>query len=82
MDTLPLSSCCFKRKMLDNKDQRVIDISEVNSELGLGASLFMMTTKAMAWFFLVLTILNLPAMIFFYHGNDAMNQGLKLSGLH
>ena len=36
----------------------------------------MMTTKAMAWFFVFMTILNLPAMIFFYNGNDASNTGL------
>ena len=53
----------------------------MNSELGLGTSLFMMTTKAMAWFFIFMTILNVPAMIFYYQGNDSINLTKQQSGL-
>lgn len=59
--------------------EEIIDIKDINSQLGLGASLFMMTTKAMGWFFIYMTILNIPAMIFFYQGNDASNDANQSS---
>lgn len=36
----------------------------------------MMTTKAMAWFFVFMSILNIPAMILFYKGNEVTNAKL------
>lgn len=40
-------------------------------QLGLGPSLFLMSTKAFAWFFFALALLNLPVMIFYGTGNSA-----------
>lgn len=38
-------------------------------QLGLGPTLFLLTTKAFAYFFMVLTIINIPVMLFFATGN-------------
>lgn len=46
------------------------EIREVNKQLGLGVSLFMMTTKALAQFFIVMTILNVPFLIIYDRGNQ------------
>ena len=62
------------RSLRNKGGDEIIDIKDINSQLGLGTSLFMMTTKAMAWFFVVMTILNVPAMIFFYQGNTTTNE--------
>ena len=37
----------------------------------LGPSLFLMSTKAFAWFFLAITVLNIPVIAFFASGNQA-----------
>lgn len=47
----------------------MIQVGALNRQMGLGASLFMMTTKAMIWFFFWMTIINVPAMMFYYSGN-------------
>ena len=39
--------------------------------MGLGATLFLMTTKALAILFLILSILNIPVMFIYFNGNDA-----------
>ena len=38
-------------------------------ELGIGPALFLMFTKSMGWFFLFISILNLPVLYFFWVGN-------------
>jgi hypothetical protein len=38
-------------------------------EIGLGPTLFLMQTKALAWIFFVLTIINIPLFIFFTTAN-------------
>lgn len=43
----------------------------MSESLGLGASLFLFYTKALAWLFLFLTIINIPTMAFFYTGNES-----------
>lgn len=45
--------------------------TEMSKQLGIGPTLFLMSTKAMSWFFLVLTIINFPVMFFYYSGNAA-----------
>jgi hypothetical protein len=47
--------------------------------LGLGPSLFLMSTKMMGWFFLFLFLFNVPVMFFYY--NCVNNSGIQsLSG--
>jgi len=50
--------------------------SEMAGQIGLGPSLFLMSTKAMAIFFMCLTIVNLPLLYFYMNGSvvDNMNQ--------
>ena len=55
--SLPMSNCC-RRKTTDMAKQ-----------IGIGPSIFLMTTKALSWFFLLMTILNTPVFIFYYAGN-------------
>jgi hypothetical protein len=50
-------------------DVIVVDIKEVNKEIGLGPTLFMMMTKALAYFFVLITIINLPIMWLYYSAN-------------
>lgn len=38
-------------------------------QIGVGPTLFLMSTKALAWFFLFLTILNIPVLLFYSKGN-------------
>ena len=54
---LPVSKCCRK------------DTTEMAKQIGIGPALFLMSTKALSYFFLFLTILNIPIFIFFYSGN-------------
>lgn len=60
---LPICKCCVK------------DTSSMAKQIGVGPALFLMSTKALSWFFLFLTILNIPVMLFYglgnSHGNDA-----------
>lgn len=39
------------------------------TEIGIGPSLFLLTTRSLIYLFLILTLLNLPVMYFYYHGN-------------
>lgn len=50
-------------------------------KLGLGPSLFLMSTKSIAWLFFVLSLWNLPVMAFFYSGAGAQTDDIfaKLS---
>ena len=45
-----------------------IDIPEFMQDIGLGASLYILTLKSLGMIFLLLTILNIPALYFFYSG--------------
>ena len=42
-------------------------------QIGVGPALFLMSTRALAWFFLFLTILNIPVMLFYGLGNRDSN---------
>ena len=51
------------RTLLDSDDVLVLTwFAPVNKQMGLGPTLFMMTTKAFFYFFLLMTIVNLPVM--------------------
>lgn len=41
----------------------------VQQQVGLGPTLLLMTTKALAYLFLFLTFLNIPVYLFYYSGN-------------
>jgi hypothetical protein len=51
----------------------VVEIAEVNKQIGLGPTLFMMLTKSLGYFFLLMTILNLPIMWLYYSANYEEN---------
>lgn len=63
--TLRVVKCCAER------------ISPLAIEIGIGPTLFLLSTKAMAWFFFFLTIINLPLFYFYYNGTmvDQNSQG-------
>lgn len=44
-------------------------------QLGVGPSLFLLSTKAFAWFFVFLTILNIPVFRYYYYGRPDAEQG-------
>jgi hypothetical protein len=41
------------------------DTTPMAKEIGIGATMFLMTTKSLSWFFLILTIINLPLFAFY-----------------
>ena len=43
------------------------DTENLAKSLGLGPSLFLMSTKMMGWFFLFLFLFNVPVMYFYYN---------------
>jgi hypothetical protein len=47
--------------------------SEMAKQIGVGPALFLMSTRAFSWFFLFLTILNIPVMLFYGLGNRDSN---------
>lgn len=46
----------------------MVKVAPVNKKIGLGASLLLMTFKALVKLFLWLTVLNVPLLIIFYKG--------------
>jgi hypothetical protein len=50
----PFSQCCQS------------PITPLAKELGIGPSLFLLSTKSLAYLFLILTIINIPVYIFFW----------------
>lgn len=40
-------------------------------KIGLGPTLFLMSTKAFGWFFLAITVINIPVLAFYASGNQA-----------
>jgi len=48
-----------------------METTEMAKQLGVGPTLFLMSTKALSCFFLFLTILNVPVMAFYLSGNDS-----------
>ena len=66
--------------MLEKDGIAVVEIKDVNSQIGLGPTLFMMTTKAFFYFFILMTIINIPVMMLYYNANTGeMNDARLLS---
>ena len=42
-------------------------------EIGLGPTMFLISAKSLAWFFFVITIINIPTYMFFYNSNETAN---------
>ena len=57
-------NCCCNCCGSDN-------ITELSKEIGLGASLFLMSSKALAYFFLLITIINIPVYYIMYSSSEA-----------
>ena len=51
--------------------QNTYGVTVMAQKLGLGPSLFLMSTKAIAYLFLVLSIFNLPVMLLFSAGSSS-----------
>lgn len=62
-----MCACCTTNKDSQGKDLPP-GATPMARKLGLGPSLFLMSTKSISWLFLVLSIWNLPVMFFFYSG--------------
>lgn len=58
------------------------EVTYFSQQLGLGASLYLMTTKALALLFLILTVINVPAMLIYFNGNDAEIYNLQQQSLN
>ena len=54
---LPLSKCSAG------------DTTELAKQIGIGPTLFLMSTKALSAFFFLIAILNVPVMMFYSNGN-------------
>ena len=48
-----------------------------HKDIGLGAALYLLTLKALGQIFLILTVLNLPAMFIFSRGQDIDSKNLN-----
>ena len=46
----------------------VSEPTELAAELGVGPTMFLMSTRAMAFLFLVLTVVNIPLFSYYYAG--------------
>jgi hypothetical protein len=44
--------------------------ADLAKELGIGPTMFLLSTRAMAWLFFALTIINIPVFAFYYHGTN------------
>ena len=54
----PLFECCEKK------------VSPLAKEIGLGPTMFLMSSKALSCLFFILTLINLPVYLFYYSSND------------
>ena len=59
-------------KNLINPEDQVRDLAQ---ELGVGPSLFLMSTRAMFWLFTLLSILNIPVFAYYYTGTSSNADG-------
>ena len=57
--------------LINLKEKR--NIPKLLKDIGLGASLYLLTLKAFMWLFLGLTILNLPILILYGSGKENIN---------
>ena len=66
LGSIPLSCC------------KIADTEKLAKSLGIGPTLFLMTTKAFGWFFLFITILNIPVFGLYYNGNPNQIEGASV----
>lgn len=45
-------------------------IPKILKDIGLGASLYLLTIKSFAWYFLLMSFLNIPLFLFYMSGNE------------
>lgn len=57
------------------------DTSDLAKQIGIGPTLFLMSTKALAWFFLAISILNIPVLMFYYKGNNDSSASQAVDGI-
>jgi hypothetical protein len=55
--------------------------SDLAKELGIGATMFLISTRAMAWLFFALTIINIPVFAFYYNGTSTRAHKIDKSEL-
>lgn len=48
------------------------EIKPMAKEIGLGPTMFLITAKKLAWFFLLVSILNIPIYLFLWNSNDTI----------
>jgi hypothetical protein len=53
-------------------------VTPLAKEIGLGPTMFLMSTKALSILFFFLTIINLPVYLFFYQSNDYEVQNIPI----
>ena len=63
-------SCCDRLGTFRCGCFNVKRIEEAAQQIKLGPTLFLLQTKALAWFFFILTIINLPLLAIYFLGND------------
>lgn len=74
----PFMRCCYHKLTRvirsGNKyyQRELIDVSEMSESIGLGATLLLFTIKALAYLFLVLSIVSLPTLAIFHEYNDTL----------
>ena len=51
-------------------------ITDLNKEIGLGASLFLMSTRSLAQVLLILSLINLPLYLFYYQAGNMISTGI------
>ena len=51
------------------------ETTEMARQLGVGPSLFLLSTKAFAYFFLFMTVLHIPVFRYYYYGRPDAEQG-------
>lgn len=59
-------TCCNRNKQ----------ITEMASQIGIGPSLYLMTTKSLACLFFLLTLINLPLMSFYFASSTSLLQDI------
>lgn len=55
-----------------------VQVTDLSQEIGVGATMFLLATKSLAWLFFFLTILNLPVFAFYYASNPTSENSLSL----
>jgi hypothetical protein len=53
----------------EEKEEKRIEITRIQQQIGLGPTLFLMAAKALAWLFFLLTLLNIPVFMYYWSGD-------------